>query len=111
MITRTEPGLLAKIFTLVIGAALLVLGFMFSVVVLTIVVVVGLGAWGYFGWRTRALRKAMREHPQGRDVGGEVIDGEVIVVEECRGNERIISSREPPGLAQIPKTKPNPGKR
>ena len=93
---RTEPGLLGKLFALVIGAILLVLGFMFSVVLLAVVAVAGLGAWGYFWWKTRALRKAMREHRPGGDECGHVIDGEAIVVEEYRVSARNVLPREPP---------------
>ncbi|MDO8789630.1 MAG: hypothetical protein Q7J42_16270 [Sulfuritalea sp.] len=95
--TRTEPGLLAKLFALIAGVVVLVLGFMFSLILLTVVVVLGLGALGYFWWKTRALRKAMRENPKGgRDTGGQVIDGEATVVTEYRVTERIVLPHEPP---------------
>lgn len=73
-----EPSLLTRILAVTAGAALLVLGFMFSLMILAIVVVVGLLAWGYVWWKTRALRRTMkqaREH-------GQVIDGEAVVIDE-----------------------------
>jgi UPF0716 family protein affecting phage T7 exclusion len=73
-----EPGLLAKLLTLIAGVILLVLGFMFSVVLVAIIAVAGLVAGGYFWWKTRKLRQAVRQHPP----GGRVIDGEVIVVDD-----------------------------
>ena len=71
---------------LLTGAILLVLGFMFSLVLLGILLVVGfaLGAW--FFWKTRHLRKAMREAnaTAAPAADGTVIEGEAVVVEEYR---------------------------
>ena len=81
--TGSEPGLLSKLLALIIGATLLVLGFMVSVVVLAIVAILGVIGFGYFWWKTRALRKAMRERPRatGFDEGQVIIDGEARVIE------------------------------
>jgi hypothetical protein len=81
--TGSEPGLLNKLFALMVGATLLILGFMFSVVVLAIVAVLGTIGFGYFWWKTRALRKTMRERSSAGvfDEGRVVIDGEARVVE------------------------------
>lgn len=73
-----EPGPLGKAVALIVGAILLMLGFLFSLVLLAIIAVAGLAAFGYFWWKTRELRKVMREQPP----GGRVIDGEVVIVEE-----------------------------
>ena len=80
------PG---KLLALVAGVILLVLGFMFSLVLLVVFVAVGLllGAW--FFWKTRHVRQAMNEarmagHPP---ADGNVIEGEAVVVEECRVTE------------------------
>ncbi len=70
--------MLRKAFALLAGAILLILGFMASVVVFAIVAVLGLALWGYVWWKTRKLRRAMQEQAP----GGQVIDGEAIVVEE-----------------------------
>lgn len=82
------PGPLAKFFALVLGTLLLVLGLMFSVVLLAVVAVLGLGAWGYFWWKTRALRQAMREQAERTGNGGTIIEGEAVVVEEVRTQTR-----------------------
>ena len=92
--TGSEPGLLQKLLALIVGATLLILGFMFSVVVLAIVAVLGVIGFGYFWWKTRALRKAMRERPPATafDEGQVIIDGEARVVE----GELLIESKETP---------------
>jgi hypothetical protein len=88
-----EPGPLGKLLALLVGAMLLVLGFMFSVVILAAVVVVGLAAFGWFWWKTRELRKVLREQAEAQaaqaaygpaPADGEIIEGEAIVVEEVR---------------------------
>jgi UPF0716 family protein affecting phage T7 exclusion len=94
MRTTPETGLLGKAITLIAGAVLLVLGFMFSLVLLAVIAVAGLAAWGYFWWKTRALRKAMQEQPLNPPGDGHVIEGEAVVIEEYRASVR----RElPPG--------------
>lgn len=90
--SAAQPGPLGKLFALVAGAVLLLVGFMFSVVLLAIVAVAGLAAWAYFWWKTRKLRQAMRDNPP----GGQVIDGEVVVVDEFHGEERSTLPRDPP---------------
>lgn len=88
----TEPGFIAKGLALVASVALLVLGFMFSLVVLAVVAVAALGIGGYFWWKTRDLRKALREQAQKAREGsggpagantrsGHVVEGEATVVE------------------------------
>ena len=86
-----EHGLLRKIVAATAGAILLVLGLMFSVVLLAVIFVVGLTAFGYFWWKTRELRKAMRERPE----NGQVIDGEAVVVEEYPVEERLVLPDDP----------------
>ena len=58
---RQPPSLISKILAFVVGAGFLVLAFMFSLVALVVIVVVGLGVWGWLWWKTRAVRKQMRE--------------------------------------------------
>lgn len=80
--------LAGRVLALIGGAILLVLGFMFSVVLLAVVAVAALGFGGYFWWQTRGLRKAMRARPPPGDGSsndaGHVIDGEAVVVAEER---------------------------
>lgn len=86
------PGLLEKLVAFVVGTILLVVGFMFSMVLFAIIVVAGLLAWAYLWWKTRELRRAMRENPP----GGRVIDGEVIVVDAEVIESRGDLPRDPP---------------
>ncbi len=74
-------ALLRQLLALVVGLSLLVLGVMFSVVVLTVLAVVGAGFFAYFWWKTRALRRSMREQAEQRAASnGDIIEGEAIVV-------------------------------
>jgi hypothetical protein len=68
------PGLVSRIVAFVVTVALVGVALMFSVVLFAVVLTVGMVAWGYLWWRTRELRRQMREHPP----GGIVIEGEVI---------------------------------
>jgi ABC-type bacteriocin/lantibiotic exporter with double-glycine peptidase domain len=88
------PSLLHKVAALIVTATLVGLVLMFSVVLFAIIVVVGMIAWAYLWWRTRELRKQMRDFvpPPGAEqeqkVGEEeVFEGEVIRVVEPR-NEK-----------------------
>lgn len=91
-IETSTPGLLEKLVAFVAGAILLVVGFMFSMMLFAIIVVAGLLAWAYLWWKTRELRRAMRENPP----GGRVIDGEVIVVDAEVIEPRDDLPRDPP---------------
>ncbi|HEY4349865.1 MAG TPA: hypothetical protein VGN31_01480, partial [Paraburkholderia sp.] len=55
------PSLLAKVLAAVIGAALLVVGFAVSLVVLAVVLGAGIVIGGGVWWKTRDLRKRLRE--------------------------------------------------
>lgn len=86
-------GPLKKLFTLVTGVILLGLGLMFSVVVLTGVVVVGLMVWAWLWWKTRNLRRAMREAQsaaQPSPTGGDIIEGEAVVFDESNHPDRRV---------------------
>ncbi len=67
-------GFLGKILTTVATAAVLVIAFMLSLLVFAVVAAIGLTFGGYLRWKTRKLRRQMRERPP----GARVIDGEVI---------------------------------
>lgn len=78
-------GFLQKIVATLLAIALLTLGVMFSLVLLSVLAVAGLIAWGYLFWKTRALRKAMKEAAVQQPASdGQVIEGEAIVVREYR---------------------------
>lgn len=68
-----------NVLTLLAGTVLLVLGFMFSVLAIAVIAVLGLAIWGYLWLKTRNARRATQE--QAPD--GPIIDGEAIVIEEC----------------------------
>ena len=72
--STSAPGLPAKVLTFVSAAVLLVVALMFSLLVFAILVTGGLLVWGYLWWKTRELRRQMREQP----LGGRVIEGETI---------------------------------
>jgi len=72
------PGLLGRILMYVAGAATLIVAFMFSVLFFAIVVAIGLVVWGYLWWKTRDLRKQMREHMATQGPMGDVIEGEIV---------------------------------
>jgi uncharacterized protein YneF (UPF0154 family) len=63
-----------KLLALIAGAGVFVLALMFSVVLFAVVVTVGLVAWGVLWWKTRQMRRQMRDNPP----DGLVIEGEII---------------------------------
>jgi hypothetical protein len=79
-------SLLGKVVTAILGAGILVAAFVFSLVVLAIVIVGGLLFATFVWWRTRDLRKQLREQQRLRvqhgsaqsDAQGQVYEGEVI---------------------------------
>jgi UPF0716 family protein affecting phage T7 exclusion len=90
--TKPPAGPLAQALALVVGAILLVLGFMFSLVLLAVFVAVALMLGAWFFWKTRHLRKAMREAAAMRNpsADGDVIEGEAVIVEEYRVSEKPV---------------------
>jgi ABC-type bacteriocin/lantibiotic exporter with double-glycine peptidase domain len=87
------PSLLRKVAALIVTATLVGVVLMFSVVLFAIIVVVGLIAWAYLWWKTRELRKQMRdftppEMEQEQNMRDEeVFEGEVIRVVEPRNDK------------------------
>lgn len=82
--------MLKKLLTLITGAILLVLGFMFSLVLVAVVALLGLAIGGYVWWKTRGLRQQMRQATRQHAPGGEVIEGEAVVVEEHRASSNPV---------------------
>ena len=72
------PGLLERLLALVAGAALLVAAFMASLLLFAVLLAGGLLVGGYLWWKTRDLRKRVREQMQERRAGGRVVEGEAI---------------------------------
>lgn len=90
------PGMVGRLVSVIVGTIVLVIGLMFSVVVLAVGVAAGAGVWAWFWWKTRKLRQRMREPaPDGAAAspGGHVIEGEAVIVEE--EVTRVTSSRLP----------------
>jgi len=79
-----RPGLLRKLVAAIAGTLILVGAFMLSIVVLAVVALAGLAGGAYLWWRTRELRKRLREHARARPADGRVIEGEVIRDTETR---------------------------
>lgn len=67
-------GLLGKVLTFATGAVLLVVGLMFSLLMLALATTAAVLILGFLWWKTRKQRRQMRKRPP----GGRVIDGEVI---------------------------------
>jgi uncharacterized protein HemX len=57
----TAPGPLAKLAAFTLSVAFMVLAFMFSLVALAVVAVLGVALGGWIWWKTRALRKQMQQ--------------------------------------------------
>ena len=83
--SKNPTDILRKTAALVVTAILIGLALMFSVLIFAAILVVGATAWGYLWWKTRALRKQMRNYPSNDDaIVGEIIKGEIIEGEATR---------------------------
>lgn len=72
---QSLPG---KILTLALSAAFLLAALTFSLVIFAILAVGGLLVWIYFWWKTRELRRQLRDRPLDIHDDGQIIEGEVI---------------------------------
>lgn len=112
--SRAQPGLLGKALTLLITLALLVLGFMFSLLLVAFAAGVALLVWGYLWWKTRALRRHLREQAAGgmgrqeAPAGGSVFEGEAVRVDSADADEepRRETSPDQPGQSDRAPEKP-----
>ena len=92
--TVNSPSLLRRVARFVVAIALIGLVLMFSALLFIVVLTAGTMVLGYLWWKTRDLRKQMRNHPLGDEVirgeviEGEIIEGEVIRVIDSRADER-----------------------
>ena len=81
-------GPLGKIVAAIVGTLALVAGLMFSLVAVVVIAVVGLAVWAYFWWKTRELRRRLREQaeqpPFGQPAAGAHGEGDVIEGEAVR---------------------------
>ncbi|MDR2614541.1 MAG: hypothetical protein LBC91_04365 [Candidatus Accumulibacter sp.] len=91
---RSPPSLAARIVATVLGVLAFGAAMMLSALFFAGLALAGLAFWGYFRWKTRALRRTIREemraqenatpagnHPPPRRAGGaNVIEGEAVRV-------------------------------
>lgn len=88
---NSQPGIFKKLITILLSIGLLVVGFMFSLVIVGIVAVLGLIAWAYLYWKTRGIRQAMRN---GAPEDGSIIEGEASVVrDDVKQDTVLLESR------------------
>jgi hypothetical protein len=84
--TIKPPGIFAKAVAVVATVAIAVVALMFSLVVFSIALAVGVVVWGWLWWKMRGLRKQMENDPRFQEArrqasgGGsdEVLEGIVI---------------------------------
>lgn len=75
---RPAPGFLGKLLAFVLSVGLFALAFIFSLAALAVVAVVGVIFAGWLWWKTRALRRQVKEASVGAYRGGNIIEGEVV---------------------------------
>jgi membrane protein implicated in regulation of membrane protease activity len=81
------PSLFGRIVATLATLVVFVAAFFFSALVLAGLLTVGVAVWAYFWWRTRGLRRAMREQMA---QGAEQTVGEVRIIEgEVVSRERV----------------------
>ena len=88
--------MLKKLLAAVAGVIALILGVMFSVVLLAVFTVIAVAALTFFWWKTRKLRQTMREQAGARPPGGIIIEGEAVVVEDVPAPAKNVLPGEPP---------------
>jgi Flp pilus assembly protein TadB len=85
---RPPRSLVARIAGVVLAVLAIGAALMFSVVILAGLALAGLTFWGWFWWKTRALRRTMREQMRARGCEtpnrADVIEGEAVRVDEDR---------------------------
>ena len=87
------PGPFTKAAMAVGGLVVVAAGLVLSVAVAAVLVVAGAAAFGWLAWKTRALRRAVREQVAAQGAAGagamrapgRVIEGEAISVPDERG--------------------------
>jgi hypothetical protein len=81
-LSRRPQTMLGKLATFAAGASVVALALMFSLVALAAIAVGGTIAGTWLWWKTRDVRKQMREQAERRPGGGYIIEGEVIRADE-----------------------------
>ena len=85
--SRQPSGPVGRVAGFVAALAAAILAFMFSLVLVALVVAGGAALGGWLWWKTREARKAMKGR---RPAGGYVIEGEAV-----RENETVVVRRLP----------------
>jgi hypothetical protein len=86
---RAPQSFVGRLLAFLLTALLLVVGFMFSLVALAVLAVGGTVFAGWLWWKTRALRKGIREAaPAAARRDDQVIEGEFI--RETVDNDRLL---------------------
>ena len=79
---RQPKGPVAQVLTAILGVLVLAGALMFSLVFFAVIAVAGLILWGWFWWKTRALRRNMQtfndtlQHAANTPENGAIIEGE-----------------------------------
>ena len=81
-LSRRPQTKLGKLATFAAGASVVALALMFSLVALAVIAVGGTIAGTWLWWKTRDVRKQMREQAERQPGGGYIIEGEVIRADE-----------------------------
>ncbi|MCC6194775.1 MAG: hypothetical protein IT518_09950 [Burkholderiales bacterium] len=71
----------AALLGVVVGAVVLAVGVLFSLVVLPVLLIAAVAGGGYFWWKTRAMRKALRQNAAARSVREREVEGEIVHVD------------------------------
>jgi len=82
--SANPPSLLRKAGAIVATTALAGVALMFSAVLLALLLGIAAVAWTYLWWKTRELRKQMRDFPRNAPMEQDMFKGEVIEGEAIR---------------------------
>jgi hypothetical protein len=74
-LSQRTPGLLSRVLTVVVGVAAVAGAIAISIFVFIAFAIAAVLVGSYLWWKTRALRRRLREQPP---PGGRIIEGEVI---------------------------------
>ena len=95
-LTAPPVHVLKNLLAVVAGVIALILGVLFSVILLAVFCVIAVAALTFFWWKTRNLRKTMRDKAHARPQGGIVIEGEAVVVEDVPVSAKNALAGDPP---------------
>lgn len=82
-----RPGLFGRVVAGIAGAAAVIVGLVLSFAVFVGLATAAVAVGGWLLWKTRALRRQLREG-HAAPVGGRIIEGEVVRESEPRDEDR-----------------------